>query len=296
MNSGIKNDISEFNEKLFFGFRNYLYEEHGIFINLDKKESVTAKLLERMKQLHITSANDYLYLLGSDSGFESEKSNLFDILDLNEYYFHSNPDQVDAVINEILPDIFNNDLRQENKYIRILTIGKSSLIQSYSVFFALNAAFHNKRPDWVFLIQSYDLEENSTEKASDISYSKKYLQNMNIEIVKKYFLKTNNIEYKIKDDYSGIVSFLNFDFLSPCSKESLNLYDLIFCRNIMLFYDKQYKKPLTENLYSLLKPGGFLFLGDEESLHGVTPQFKLFLFPGSLAYKKEDTSSALPIF
>jgi chemotaxis protein methyltransferase CheR len=287
MNVNIKNDISEYNEKLFFGFRNYLYEDHGIFINLDKKESVTAKLQERMKQLNINTANDYLYLLGSDSGYENEKNSLFDILDLNEYYFLSHPDQVDAVINEILPDIFNSDLRQEDKNIKILTIGKSSLIQSYSVFFALNTAFHNKKPDWVFQIQAYDLEENNTGNASDISYDKKYLQNMNIEIVKKYFLQTNNIGYKIKDDYSGIVSFLNFDFLSPCSKELLNLYDLIFCRNIMLFYDKQYKKPLTENLYSLLKPGGFLFLGEEESLHGVASEFKLFLFPGSLAYKKE---------
>ena len=147
MNINTKNDNLEFRGNLFFGFRNYLYEEHGIFINLDKKESVTAKLKERMGQLNIKAINDYLYLLSKDSGYENEKNNLFDILDLNEYYFHSNPDQVDAVINEILPDIFNSDLRQENKNIKILTIGKSSLIQSYSVFFALNAAFHKKKPD-----------------------------------------------------------------------------------------------------------------------------------------------------
>ncbi len=287
MSIDINNDISEYNDKLFFGFRNYLYEEHGIFINLDKKESVTAKLHERMEQLNLKAINDYLYLLSRDFEYESEKNSLFDILDFNEYYFKSSPDQTDAVISEILPDIFENYSRQKDKIISTLVVGKSSLIQSYSVFFALENAFRNKKPDWSFQIQACNLDVNAAEKPSDVSYNKKYLQNMDAADVKKYFLKSSETEYRIKDDYLNAVSFLNFDFLSPCRKESLNLYDLIFCKNIMLFYEKQYKTLLAENLYSLLKPGGFLFLGEEESLHGVTPDFKLFLFPGTLAYKKE---------
>ena len=287
MNIGINKDISEYKESLFFGLRNYLYEEHGIFINLDKKESVATKLQERMEQLNINAINEYLYLLDRDSGNKNERNKLLDILDFNEYYFNSNPDQIDAVINEIISDIFNNDLRQEDKKIKILIIEKNNLIQSYSIIFALNAAFHNKKPDWVFQIQACDLEENNMDKTPDISYDKKYLQNMDAEVVKKYFLKTNDIEYRIKDEYAGIISFKNFDLLSSCDKESLNLYDLIFCRNIMFLYEKQYKNLVAKNLYSLLKPGGFLFLGDEESLHGIEPGFKLFLFPGTLAYKKE---------
>ncbi len=110
---------------------------------------------------------------------------------------------------------------------------------------------------------------------------------MSAEAVKKYFLKTNDIEYRIKDEYTGIISLKNFDFLKSGNKESLNHYDLIFCRNIMFLYEKQHKNLVAKNLYSLLKPGGFLFLGEEESLHGIAPEFKLFLFPGSLAYKKE---------
>jgi chemotaxis protein methyltransferase CheR len=286
MNIGVTNDISEYREKLFFGFRNYLYEDHGIFINLDKKESVTVKLQERMKQLDIKTANDYLYLLGSDSGYENEKNSLFDILDLNEYYFHSAPDQTDAVINEILPDIFNNDSKLQDKIFRILIIGKNSLIQSYSVFFALNSIFKNKKPDCRIQIHAYDLDENITEKTSERTYDEEFLQKMDTEAVKKYFLKIND-KYKIKDNYSDTVSFLNLDFLSPLNTANLNLYDLIFCRNMMLFYEKKYKTLLAENLYSLLKPGGFLFLGEEESLHSITPEFKLFLFPGTLAYKKE---------
>lgn len=287
MDSVINNNILEYKESLFFGLRNYLFEEHGIFINLDKKESVAAKLQERMEQLNINAINEYLYLLDRDSGYKNERNKLFDILDFNEHYFNSNPDQIDVVINEIISEIFNNDLRQEDKKIKILVIEKNSLIQSYSVFFALNTAFRNKKPDWVFQVQAYDLEGNNRDKAPDISYDKKYFQNMNAEVIKKYFLKTSDIEYSIKDEYADIVSLKNFDLLSPCSKESLNFYDLILCRNIMFLYEKQQKNLVAKNLYSLLKPGGFLFLGEEESLHGIAPEFKLFLFPGSLAYKKE---------
>jgi chemotaxis protein methyltransferase CheR len=287
MYSGINNDISEYKESLFFGLRNYLYEEHGIFINLDKKESVAAKLQERMGQLNITAINEYLYLLDRDSGNKNEKNKLYYILDFNEYYFNSNPDQLDVVINEIISEIFNNDLRQEDKKIRILVIEKDSLIQSYSVFFALDAAFHSKKPDWVFQIQACDLEENNRDKTPDLSYDKKYLQNLSTEAVKKYFLKTNDIEYRIKDEFTGIISLKNFDSLKSGNKAPLDLYDLIFCRNLMFLYEKQHKNLVAKNLYSLLKPGGFLFLGEEESLHGIAPEFKLFLFPGSLAYKKE---------
>jgi chemotaxis protein methyltransferase CheR len=287
MDAGINNDISEYKDSLFFGLRNYLYEEHGIFINLDKKGSVTAKLHERMMQLNIKAINEYLYLMDSDSGFKNEKSKLFEILDFNEYYFNSNPDQIDAAINEIIAEIFNDDLRTEDKKIRILVIERNSLIQSYSLFFALNAAFHSKKPDWVFQIQSCDIEENNRDGTSDISYDKKYLQNMSTEAVKKYFLKTNDIRYRIKDEYAGTISLKNFDFIKSGNQESLNQYDLIFCRNIMFLYEKQYKNLAAKTLYSLLKPGGFLFLGEEESLHGIAPEFKLFLFPGSLAYKKE---------
>ncbi len=133
MDAGINNDISEYKESLFFGLRNYLYEEHGIFINLDKKESVTAKLQERMEQLKIKAINEYLYLLDRDSGYKNERNKLFDILDFNEYYFNSNPDQIDAVINEIIAEIFNDDLRQEDKKIRILVIEKR---QPYPVLFS----------------------------------------------------------------------------------------------------------------------------------------------------------------
>jgi chemotaxis protein methyltransferase CheR len=287
MSIDITKDTSGYNDNLFFGFRNYLYEDHGIFINLDKKESVTTKLQQRMEQLDIRSANDYLYLLGSDPGFANEKNSLFEILDLNDYYFHSAPDQIDAVINEILPDIFNNDSKLKDKKIRILIIGRKSLIQSYSVFFALNNTFQNKKSDWTLQIQAHDLDENNPQQTYDSIYDKELLQNLDTEAVKKYFSKITDIKYKIKECYCDTVSFVNFDFLSTCSKEKLNYYDLIFCRNMMLFYKKQHRPILAENLYSLLKPGGFLFLGEEESLHSVAPDFKLFLFPGTLAYKKE---------
>ena len=287
MDPGINNDISEYKDSLFFGLRNYLYEEHGIFINLDKKESVSSKLYERMAQLNIKAINEYLYLLDRDSGYKNERNKLFDILDFNEYYFNSNPDQLDGVINEIISEIFNNDLRQEDKKIRILVIEKDSLIQSYSVFFALDEAFHSKKPDWVFQIQACDPEKNGRDRTPDFSYDKKYLQNMRTDVIKKYFLKTNDIEYRIKDEYTDTVSFNNIDFLKSSNKDSSDLYDLIFCRNLMFLYEKQHKNLVAKNLYSLLKPGGFLFLGEEESLHGISPEFKLFLFPGSLAYKKE---------
>ena len=74
MNIGINKDISEYKESLFFGLRNYLYEEHGIFINLDKKESVATKLQERMEQLNINAINEYLYLLDRDSGNKNERN------------------------------------------------------------------------------------------------------------------------------------------------------------------------------------------------------------------------------
>ena len=109
---------------------------------------------------------------------------------------------------------------------------------------------------------------------------------MDTEQVEKYFLKTADERFKIKGVYRIAINFKSIDLMNTDNFNIFDNFDLIICRNILIFLEKNYRRQLVEKFHFLLKSDGFLLLGEAESLYGIEKHFKTIIFPGTLAYKK----------
>lgn len=266
----------------FEKFREFFYRKTGIMFDKSKRYFVDRRLIERIKATGHNSFKTYfMFLRFEPTG--KELQNLINALTVNETYFFREEYQFKCLVRRVLPEITSR--KKKGDIIRIWSIPSSTGEEPYSIAIYL-LEFWNEIDKWDVEIVSSDIDTNVLEHAKKGIYSKRSVQYLPLEILKKYFKEIGNGYCKISDDLISSVEFTRVNIIDRNETKRYRNFDIVFCRNLLIYFDDASRKVAAENLYDAMNPGGFLFLGHSESMSRISPIFKIRKFPEAIIYQK----------
>ncbi len=264
-------------DMVFKQIRDFIYEKCGIYISDAKKYLVEKKLVTRLQQKNLNTFEDYLSLLKYSSNGD-ELSKLYDAITTNETYFFREPQQLAVCVDTVIPQVME---QKKSRDIRIWSAACSTGEEAYTLVMMLLEKKSCTRIDVV----GSDISNEVLESAKKAVYGSYSMRNVAEPFLKKYF-RSNGWTHELDASVKSMVRFTNINLIDPGKMRTLQAMDVIFCRNVLIYFDDKAKQRAVSLLYDSLRPGGFLFIGSSESLHSVTRAFKPAIFGKVVAYQK----------
>lgn len=269
----------------FLLIRDFIHEKCGIFFAENKMYLVKNRLIKRMVELGIKSYRDYFYHVKYDTSLK-EFNKLMSLITTNETSFFRNEPQLKSFSDELIPKLIDDKIKNNSpKSIKIWSAGCSTGEEPYTLGIILQETL-KAHPEFKVEIIANDISEDVLQKARRGEYSGITLRNMSPDLLNRYFIK-NNESYRIKPEVKNLVNFSHLNLNDPRRIKLNNNFDVIFCRNVMIYFSDEVKKQLVRCFYNALLPGGYFYIGHSETLHGISKAFKLVYFKNALVYNKE---------
>ncbi len=268
-------------DDIFRQLREQIYKRTGLFFADSSKYLLQKRLSPRARELNFDSFQKYFYFLSYDPRAEAEYDQIFDLVTTNETYFFREPAQLTAFIEEIIPDLLS---RKPIKKIRIWSAGCSSGEEPYSIAILLEQAGLYREA--TFEIFASDLNQQVLAKARRGLYRENAFRSTAPEVREKYFTHEPDGSWRISDEVRNRVSFGRLNIYDEARVSLLGFLDIVFCRNVIIYFDDASKKAVVNNFYQRLVDGGYLLLGHSESLISLSTQFKLKHLRHDMVYQK----------
>jgi chemotaxis protein methyltransferase CheR len=268
-------------DDVFRLMRDQIYKRTGMWFSDTSKYLLQKRLSPRARELNFESFQKYFYFLQYDPRAEAEFDQIYDLVTTNETYFFREPAQLAAFADEIVPEIL---ARKSVRKIRIWSAGCSSGEEPYSIAMLLNEAGHYERA--TFEIFASDINQLVLAKARRGTYRESAFRATDGPLRDKYFTRNEDGSWHIHDDIRNRVSFGRLNLYDEPRVSLLGHLDIIFCRNVIIYFDDQSKKVVVSNFYNRLTDNGYLLLGHSESLISLSTQFKLRHLKNDMVYQK----------
>ncbi len=267
----------------FTKFSDLIYKTSGIHLSFVKKELVHARLGKIIRQRNITSYKDYYRLVVADkSGQELIK--LLDAISTNQTFFFRENDHFVILKDEMLPEIIQKNKMANHNEISIWSAGCSSGEEPYSIALIFKEYF-NHLQNWNFTILATDISTSMLEKAENGIYHESEFAQVSNYLIKKFFQYGTgkwSSYLRIKKDLKDLIHFTRYNLLDDTTAS--DQFDVIFCRNVMIYFDPETREKVIDKFYRALRPKSYLITGHSESLFNIKHRFK-YIKP--TLYKKE---------
>lgn len=241
----------------------FIYTELGIKMPDVKKIMLQGRLQKRLSDLHKTSFKEYIDFVFSKEGHD-ELINMVDIVTTNKTDFFRESVHFDFMTNRILPDFIQNTTRP---FLKVWSAGCSSGEEPYTLAMVLSE-FREQNKEFDFQITGSDISTRMLSKATTAIYSEERVNTVSLNLKKKYLLRSIDSEkrtVRIVPELRKKVNFTRVNFMD--NVYSLNgLFDVIFCRNVLIYFDRKTQENVINKLCSKLKTGGYFLLGHSESI------------------------------
>jgi chemotaxis protein methyltransferase CheR len=265
----------------FLKFKEFFYRRTGISFETSKRYFVDKRLVERIEATGTGTFRGYFTLLRFQASGE-ELQQLTNSMTVNETYFLREEYQFKCLVESILPQIVHR--RVGTDAIRIWCIPSSSGEEPYSVAMYLLENWAGIK-EWDVEIISSDIDTSILHRARAGCYSARSVQYLPEPWLKKYFRSVDG-EYQLCDDLRQAVEFTRVNLAEPADTLSYRNFDVIFCRNLLIYFDDASRKTASETFYEALNPGGYLCLGHSESMSRISSLFEVRKFPEAIVYRK----------
>ena len=213
---------------------------------------------------------------------------IMDVLTTNETYFFRESFQLKAFSDEIIPELINRKAACSNRFLRIWSAGCSTGEEPYTIAMLLSTIPELK--GWKIEIIATDISQKVLQQARRAVYGKSSFRATKELDLQRFFHQQDD-GYKVNDSIRELVTISHLNLFDINRLTMLGKVDLIFCRNVIIYFDQAAKKRVIESFYSALYDGGFLLLGHSESLMNITTQFTLRHFKNDMIYQKPDRFS-----
>jgi len=256
-----------------------IYENYGIKLGNPKKTLVTGRLQNVLLQNNFNSFSEYYDFVVSDKT-GSALATLIDKITTNHTFFMREPEHFHYFRDCALPYLVG---KAKNKDLRIWSAGCSTGEEAYTLAMILQDYFGDDKPLWDTRILATDISSKVLNAAIKGEYKIKSIDTLPLNWRCIYFTETDNEKAVITDKIRKEVIFRSFNLMNsdfPFKKK----FHVIFCRNVMIYFDTRKKKELTDKFYDSMEPGGFLFIGHSESLNREETKLK-YVMPA--IYRKE---------
>ena len=265
----------------FERFREFFYRKTGIQFEPTKRYFVDKRLLDRMDATGHATFREYFMMLRFQVGGE-ELQQLTNVMTVNETYFFREEYQFRCLVASILPDIVR--CKTDRSPLRIWVIPSSSGEEAYSIAISL-LEFWPGISEWDVEIISSDIDTQVLAEARAGLYSDRSVQQLPPALLRKYF-RSGSKGHQLIDDVRTAVEFTRVNLHEERDTAGYRDFDVIFCRNLLIYFDDISRKAAAETFYDALRPGGFICLGHSESMSRVSSLFKVRKFPEAIVYQK----------
>ena len=270
-------------DDVFRLLRDFIHGYCGIFFDDASKFLLERRLSRRLEQHHLKSFEEYYHFLRYDRKREEELTILIDNLTTNETYFFRESPQLRAFSEEILPEL--RERLADRKALRIWSAGCSTGEEPYTIAMLLFESGEWWR-DWQVEILGSDINQRVLHTARKGVYKTGAHRVTSPEMLAKYFIEEDKGNYRIVDKVKELVSFSSLNLLDPLKANLISNMDIIFCRNVIIYFDKEAKKKVIESFSNKLREGGYLLLGHSESLINISNAFVLRTLKNDMVYQK----------
>jgi chemotaxis protein methyltransferase CheR len=270
-------------DDVFRLLRDFIHDYCGIFFDNGSKFLLERRLNRRLEQHRLKSFEEYYHYLRYDRRREEEITILVDNLTTNETYFFREGAQLKAFSEEILPEIRVKNAAR--KSLRIWSAGCSTGEEPYTIAILLLESGDWWR-DWQVDVMGSDINQRVLHTARKGVYKKGSHRVTTPEMLAKYFIDEGKGDYRIIDPVRRLVSFSYVNLLDPFKTSLIRDLDIIFCRNVIIYFDREAKKKVIETFYEKLRESGHLLLGHSESLINISTAFTLRTLKNDMVYQK----------
>jgi chemotaxis protein methyltransferase CheR len=264
----------------------FIHAEYGIKMPPVKKTMLETRLQKRLRALGMVSFKEYIEYLFSPHGVEDELVQMVNVVTTNKTDFFRDPAHFDYLKDTALPlliDTFGSGVRRP---LGIWSAGCSTGEEPYTLAMVLNE-FAGKVKGFSFTILATDISTNVLDKAAHGIYHKDRVVPVSEQLKKKYILRSRDREKKLVRVIPALRSMVRFRRLNFMDGDfgMREQMDIIFCRNVIIYFDRPTQEKLLNRLCSHLIPGGYMFMGHSETLNGLN----IPLYPvATTVYRKPD--------
>lgn len=260
-------------EKDYTDLSNLIYDKCGIYLHKGKRELLRARLAKVLRKHNFASVREYYkYLVGDQTG--RELIFLLDSISTNLTFFFREPKHFDFLLNVAVPKLMENSLKGKKKTVNVWCAGCSSGEEAYSIAITLLESL----PDPLFQqvrILATDISTRMLRVAAQGVYSAEKVEKISYEWRRRYFqkgIKSWEGYYRVKPALRDVIEFRRFNLVEPFSLGKT--FEIIFCRNVMIYFDKPTQEKLVNRFFDVLSKDGYFLIGHSESLTGINHSFR----------------------
>jgi len=279
---------AELSEEQFRLLRDFIHEQFGLFFEDGQRATLRARLAGRLSRLGLLSFEDYYRFLRFAPEREAERRRMVAHLTNNETYFFREQPQLAVLASSVLRNLKEEKSRQGARCLRLLSAGCSTGEEALTLAMVVYESaqfFWN----WEVKVVGLDVDDTALEKARHGLYHQNSLRGVSPDKLERHFQR-EGAGVRVKETVRRLVTFRAGNLLDPASYEGLAPLDVIFCRNVLIYFSTASTRKALEVFQRVLAPGGYLFLGHAESLSRVTDAFTPVRFPGAMLYQKPEAS------
>ncbi|MBI5846608.1 MAG: protein-glutamate O-methyltransferase CheR [Nitrospirae bacterium] len=261
-----------------------IYHECGIKMSDAKKVMLEARLRKRLRELCMKSFAEYCDYLLSPKGIENELFQMINEVTTNKTDFFREPRHFEYLVNTVLPELLRMTDLRTRRSLNIWSAGCSTGEEPYTLAMVMSEAVL-QYPGLSFMILATDISTKVLEKAVRAVYEMERVETVPLEMKKKYLLRSRNKSsdlVRMSPKLRSLVRFRRLNFMEGDfgMREPM---DVIFCRNVIIYFDRQTQEKLINRFCEHLAPGGYLFMGHSETLNGLNVPL---VSVGSTVYRK----------
>ncbi len=271
----------------------YIYSISGISLDESKGYLLETRLRPLLLAFGLHSFSELYYQASTDQSGELEKK-VVDAISTQETLFFRDQNPFQLFKYKILPDLIDAKPKPDGQGripLRIWSAGCSTGQEVYSIGISLLEVL-SRREEYEISILGTDISEEALAQASYGAYSRFEIERgLPRQLLQKYFTPASG-GWRIKDEVRSLASFKKQNLMQPFG--NLGKFDVVFCRNVAIYFAHRDKVKLFEKISRILEPGGYLIVGGSESLSGVAPQFETKRYLKGIYYQRRDQGALQP--
>jgi len=266
----------------FQKFREFFYRKTGIQFDDTKRYFVDKRLIERMEATGSENFRQYFIGLRFEADGQ-EMQALVNVMTVNETYFFREQYQFECLVNSLLDEVANR--KKPGQRIRIWSIPSSTGEEPYSIAIYLLERWARINEFDVEILSS-DIDTQVLSMAQRGIYSQRSIANLPKAYLNKYFTQTKEGDWAISRDLVDAVEFSRVNLSDINDTRRFRDVDVVFCRNLLIYFDDLSRRVAAEAMFDAMRPGGFICLGHSESMSRISSLFAVRRFPDAMVYQK----------
>ena len=251
----------------------FITEHTGIKMPEAKKVMLQSRLQKRLRYLDMNSFKEYVEYVFSEDGIQNELIHMLDVVSTNKTDFFREPVHFEFLEKTLLPEYVNNF--PLNRPLKIWSAGCSSGEEVYTIAITISE-FINNHPGLNYSIFGTDISTEILRRAVNAIYKEEKINNIPIELKKKYFLKSKDRTKKLVRIVPELRNKANFARMNlmDSAYDVKDTFDVIFCRNVLIYFNREIQESVINKLIRKLRTGGYFFIGHSESIMGMDVPLK----------------------